>query len=685
MLLERKSSRWRALMCSLTVAAPLLAVSAPAAATAADPARSVRQFADAYVPRQLKEHHIPGAAIAVVAGGRQVFAQGYGVAEVETGRPVDAERTVFAPASVAKLITATAVMQLVERGRIDLNADVNQYLTTFKIDDAYPGRPVTMANLLTHTAGFAGGDFGTGAATARDVHPLGAHLADHQPPRTRPPGTRAVYSNYGMGLAGHLVEVRSGLPFHQYVQENIFRPLGMTHSSMAQPEPGPVAQALAPGYRLQDGQQVRAEGAKYGHMPPHGAGFRSTATDMAAFMLAQLTGGGGILRPDSVRLMQSRHFGNAEGTAGMGYGFQEYTRNGRRLLVHRGNIPGYFAIMALIPDRGIGVYASYNGIGKGGPDSAWSLVNAFADRFAPAPAPADGTPGPLPDVAQYAGTYRTALAADMTDLGKLSSLTSTVTVSAAGDGLLTTTGAVALGPTESRQWTQIAPALFREKNGYRTIQFRPDGLLATENPAGPLERLAWYQSPTFHLGVLGVSLTVLLLSAVGGPLAHAVRLARRRRRPTGSGGSGGSGRSGRSGGSGGSGGSGDGSAVAGAFGVAAGGGRTARRRPVRGPRLAGLPAWITAVLVTASAGSLVAMFADFDANQAEFFLGGSPLFTTITTLPVLAAAGAGVTLVTAGLAWVKGWWTLAGRVHCTVVVLAALAYLSVAAAYNLIG
>ncbi|MEV4370185.1 serine hydrolase domain-containing protein [Nonomuraea sp. NPDC049637] len=680
MLLERKSSRRRALMCSLTVAVPLLAVSAPAAATAADPARSVRQFADAYVPRQLKEHQIPGAAIAVVAGGRQVFAQGYGVAEVETGRPVDAERTVFAPASVAKLITATAVMQLVERGRIDLNADVNQYLTTFKIDDAYPGRPVTMANLLTHTAGFAGGDFGTGAATAREVHPLGAHLADHQPPRIRPPGTRAVYSNYGMGLAGYLVEVRSGLPFHQYVQENIFRPLGMTHASMTQPEPGPVAQALAPGYRLQDGHQVRAEGAKYGHMPPHGAGFRSTATDMAAFMLAQLTGGGGILRPDSVRLMQSRRFGNAEGTAGMGYGFQEYTRNGRRLLVHRGNIPGYFAIMALIPDRGIGVYASYNGIGKGGPDSAWSLVNAFADRFAPAPAPADGTPGPLPDVAQYTGTYRTALAADMTDLGKLSSLTSTVTVSAGGDGLLTTTGAVALGPTESRQWTQIAPALFREKNGYRTIQFRPDGLLATENPAGPLERLAWYQSPTLHLGVLGVSLTVLLLSAVGGPLLHAVRLARRRRRPGGSGGSGGSG---------------DGFAPAGAFGAAAGAGRTAPLRPVhgrtvrgrtvRGPRLAGLPAWITAVLVTASAGSLVAMFADFDANQAEFFLGGSPLFTTITTLPVLAAAGAGVTLVTAGLAWVKGWWTLAGRIHCTVVVLAALAYLSVAAAYNLIG
>ncbi|MFI9595952.1 serine hydrolase domain-containing protein [Nonomuraea sp. NPDC052265] len=125
MLLERKPSRRRALICSLTVAVLILAVSTPAAATAADPSRSVREFADAYVPRRLKEHQIPGAAIAVVAGGRQVFAQGYGVADVETGRRVDAEQTVFAPASVAKLITATAVMQLVERGRIDLHADVN--------------------------------------------------------------------------------------------------------------------------------------------------------------------------------------------------------------------------------------------------------------------------------------------------------------------------------------------------------------------------------------------------------------------------------------------------------------------------------------------------------------------------------------------------------------------------------
>ncbi|MEV0379450.1 serine hydrolase domain-containing protein [Nonomuraea sp. NPDC050643] len=680
MLLERKPSRRRALICSLALALPILAMSSPAAA--ADPAQSVREFADAFVPRQLAEHQVPGGAVAVVAGGRQVFAQGYGVADVESGRPVDAARTVFSPASVAKLITATAVMQLVERGRIDLKADVNDYLTTFKIENTYPGRPVTTEHLLTHSAGFAAGDFGTGAARPEDVHELRAHLADHQPSRIRPPGTRAVYSNYGMGLAGHLVELRSGLPFHQYVRENIFQPLGMTLSTMAQPEPAPIGAALAPGYRLQNGRQVRAEGTNHGHMPPHGAGFRSTATDLARFMQAQLGDGGPILKPESVRLMQSRRFGNAEGTAGMGYGFQEYTRNGSRLLVHRGSIPGYFAVMALVPERGIGIYASYNGSGKGGPDSAWDLVNAFADRFAPAPAPAPrpAGAGPLPDPAGYAGAYRSAQTSDMTDLGRLSGLMSVVNVTTAGDGILTTTGAVAHGPAESRQWVQIGPGLFQEKNGYRTIRFGADGLLATENPVGPLVRLAWYELPSLHLGVLGVSLTILLLSTLAWPIARIAR--RTRRRPTRPAGShtldptppAGSHAH-------------DLTPPAGSYAhdAAHAAGSPGKAGPAWAARVAGLPGWVAAALVTASAVSVVALFANFDANQADFFLGGSPLFSLIMTLPVLAALATAATLVTVVLAWRGRWWSLAGRTHHTVVVLAAIGYLSVAAAYNLLG
>jgi hypothetical protein len=210
-----------------------------------------------------------------------------------------------------------------------------------------------------------------------------------------------------------------------------------------------------------------------------------------------------------------------------------------------------------------------------------------------------------------------------------------VTVTVDPDGTMTTNGAVTFGAADTRHWLQISPGLFQEKDGYRRLYFGTDGLLATENPTGPLERLAWYQLPSLHLVLLGGGLLILLLSAAVWPVMVAVR--------------------------------------------------KARHRPARVPRLAGLPAWATAALVVASAGSLVAMFMNFATNQAAFFLGGSPLFSVIRTLPVLAAVAAAVTLVIVLLAWRKGWWSVIGRIHHTTVVVAALAYLAVAASYNVLG
>ncbi|MGH8882931.1 MAG: serine hydrolase domain-containing protein, partial [Stackebrandtia sp.] len=202
----------------------------PAAASETGPSTATaREFADEYIPEQLERHRIPGAAITVVSGNKRVFAKGYGVADVADDRAVDAGKTLFAPASVAKLLTATAVMQLAEAGRIDLDTDVNEYLKRFQVEDTFPGRPITMSHLLTHTAGFAVHDSGTGAR-AGDIHPLGAHLARNLPERIRPPGERAVYSNYGMALAGHVVEEVSGMPFHEYIDAKILKPLGMSRT-----------------------------------------------------------------------------------------------------------------------------------------------------------------------------------------------------------------------------------------------------------------------------------------------------------------------------------------------------------------------------------------------------------------------------------------------------------------------
>ncbi|PRY01552.1 CubicO group peptidase (beta-lactamase class C family) [Allonocardiopsis opalescens] len=596
-------------------------------------ARAAAEFVEGFVPAQLERYRIPGAAVSVVAGGERVLATEYGLAEVASGRLVDAEETAFAAASVAKVLTAAAVMQLVEDGAIELDTDVNAYLD-FEVEDDFPGRPVTVAHLLTHTAGFAVRDSGTAAADPGDVRPLGVHLAEELPERVRPPGERAVYSNFGMALAGYLVERRSGLPFDRYVDDNILRPLGMDRTTFTQPTPSRVHEGEAVGHRLVDGRHVPAEGARYGHMPPHGAGFRTTAADMARFMGAMLDGGGGILRPDSVEQMLSRQFANASGTPGMGYGFQEYTRGGQRLLVHRGSIPGSFAVLALIPERRIGIYASYNGGEGGAADSAWDLVDAFADRFAPAgAAPGAGPRTATPSEAEeYAGTYLAAQIGDTVDLGRLAGLTNTVAVTAAPDGTLRTTGAVGWGPSQPRRWHPVAPGLFREENGHQTIRFGADGSLATGNPVQPLHRLAWYEHPHLHLGVVGAGLAVLAAAVPGWPLARAVR--------------------------------------------------RLRNRPHRGPWLASVPGWAAAVLCLASAASVVAMFADFEGTQAAFFLGTSPLLTAIGILPpaaVPATVGAAAATV---LAWRNAWWTRAGRIHHTVAVLACAAYLVWAFAYH---
>jgi CubicO group peptidase (beta-lactamase class C family) len=161
-------------------------------------AREVEAFMDGFFAQQLEGYDIPGATVSVVSDGKVLFAKGYGEADVEANEPVVADETLFRIASTSKLFTSTAVMQLVEEGRLDLNEDVNAYLDDVEIPDTYPGEPVTLRHLLTHTAGFEESFTGTGARGAADVEPLGEYLSGKTPERVRPPGEAIAYSNFGM-------------------------------------------------------------------------------------------------------------------------------------------------------------------------------------------------------------------------------------------------------------------------------------------------------------------------------------------------------------------------------------------------------------------------------------------------------------------------------------------------------
>src|SRR5881409_3574079 len=191
-------------------------------------------FLDALIPSQLRNRNIAGAVVSVVKDGQVLFQKGYGYADVEAERPVLPDQTLFRPGSISKLFTATAVMQLVEQGKLDLDRDVNDYLD-FKIPEAY-GKPITLKNLLTHTPGFE--EQIKDLFTDRpEPPPLEQYMKTHIPGRIFSPGTIPAYSNYGATLAGYIVERVSGQPFDNYIENHIFNPLGMKHSTFRQPLP----------------------------------------------------------------------------------------------------------------------------------------------------------------------------------------------------------------------------------------------------------------------------------------------------------------------------------------------------------------------------------------------------------------------------------------------------------------
>jgi CubicO group peptidase (beta-lactamase class C family) len=290
--------------------------------------RELATFLNGVLSVQLADDHIPGATVSVVKDGRLFLAQGYGSADLQAGTPVSAQTTLFRIGSVSKLFNATAVLQLVEQGKLNLHADVNTYLTTFHIPATYP-QPITLAHLLTHTAGFEDRETGIYPATTGDLEPLGQWLAEHLPARVRPPGELTASSNYGFALAGYIVEQVSGMPYAQYVEQHLFQPLGMRESTFRQPLPANLLADLSQGYTYSNG--VYTPGPfDVVQTAPAGA-MSTTATDMAHFMLAQLQNGRfgteRILQAATAQEMQMQQFTNDPRVPGMAYGFPELNLN----------------------------------------------------------------------------------------------------------------------------------------------------------------------------------------------------------------------------------------------------------------------------------------------------------------------------------------------------------------------
>lgn len=367
-------------------------------------------FAD--LPDLLERDGVPGAVLAVVADGTVAHAAGYGVADLATGTPFDPDRSLVRIASVTKLLTATAVLQQVEAGRLDLDADVNRYLTAFRVPPTY-ARPVTVRDLLDHTAGFEERGVGIGARAAADVPPLAQTLARGMPARIYPPGEVAAYSNYGAALAGHLVEQVSGEPYAQYLQHHVLDPLGMTRTTAVEPVPAALAPDLARSYDS-DTEPPAPVPFTFDRLAPDGS-VSTTATDMARFALAHLGAGARVLDPATTARMHTQSFTADPRLPGSAHGFQERVLHGRRALVHDGSWEGFQTALVLVPGCGVGMFVSMNAT------AGAATLGEVVDRFAGLVAPPGSSDGPVADPVvapgphHGAGTSADARGADLAD------------------------------------------------------------------------------------------------------------------------------------------------------------------------------------------------------------------------------------------------------------------------------
>jgi len=476
------------------------------------------------MPLQLGREDIAGAVIVIVRDGKIFFAKGYGYADMEKRTPVSPENTLFRPGSISKLFTWTAVMQLVEQGKLDLDGDVNDYLD-FKIPATYP-KPITLRNCMTHTPGFEESIQELFVRDAKDLRPIDHYLKEHLPQRIFPPGTTPAYSNYATAMAGYIVQRVSGQPFDDYIEEHILKPLGMTHSTFRQPLPDELKPLMSKGY---DVASARAKPFEYVEAAPAGSS-SVTAADISRFMIAHLQDGKfedvQILKPETARLMHSRQFENLPGMNAMALGFYEETRNGHRIIGHGGDTQYFHSDLHLIPDAGVGFFISYNSAGKGDISPREAVWHQFLDRYFPYQTSTD----PLAanagrDVRPLTGRYIVSRRSETTIL-KVLTVTGESKISSNGDGTISVDDLKDLNG-EPKKFREIGPLMFRDVNGQDRIAFKHDNsgnlILVIDFPFMVFEKARWYENNVVNLPLIIGSLAVLLLTVLPWPIAALTR------------------------------------------------------------------------------------------------------------------------------------------------------------------
>jgi CubicO group peptidase (beta-lactamase class C family) len=368
------------------------------------------------LPALLVELSVPGAAVAVRAGGR-VIDVAAGVLSKATGVEATVD-SVFQVGSITKVWTSTLLMQLVDDGKLDLDAPVRRYLPQFAIADADAAATITVRQLMCHTAGFEG-DLFTDTGKGDDcVEKYVATLTDV--PQLFPPGTMFSYNNAGYCVLGRVVEVLRDKPFDACMREHLFTPLGLTHAANGADEAILFRAAVGHIQPTPDAEPVPAPiWSLVRSNAPAGSSLAMRARDLLAFAQMHVDGGKAadgtaVLSPESVEVMQERQvtlpdlglMGNA-----WGLGWELFDWTGGPVIGHDGGTIGQAAMLRVVPQQDVAVALLTNG------GNAYGLYTEIVGRVLRELAGVTMPPLPTPpaepdlvDVERYLGTYASEVA-----------------------------------------------------------------------------------------------------------------------------------------------------------------------------------------------------------------------------------------------------------------------------------
>ncbi|MGW9635250.1 serine hydrolase domain-containing protein [Nocardiopsis alba] len=513
---------------SETGPAPAPRVAYPESADATLTKEDVDAWLDGLLPAYLNETRIAGASVSVVADGELLTARGYGYSDLEAGTPVDPEETLFRIASISKVFTATAVMRLVEEGELDLDTDVDEYLD-FEVERSFD-QDLTLRHLLSHTGGFEERIANAMLSEGEEVD-LREVVMNDPPEQVYEPGTTPAYSNYGIALAGYIVENVAGVPFEEYVEENLLAPAGMDSSTARQPLPEDLAPRLSQAYDTADGPPV--ERFETVSDAPAGS-LTSSAIDMAEFMRVYMEDaeGADLLEPETIALMgepalDEESLGGVAGGGQMGLGFFLEERNGHRIISHGGDTDVFHSEMQIYLEQNAGIFITLNSSGNTGLAShslRLAVAEGFADRYFPGEQ-ADGgqiEPTAVEHAAMLEGNYRPSRSVHSNFVSLLYALDEAQIV-ATEDGTIVLTSPETGRPTE---YMEVEPWVWREIDGHRTLAADVvDGEVRAIGTTAFTFLPADEDTPgTVVLSVLAGSVLILLITVLSWPIGTLVRL-----------------------------------------------------------------------------------------------------------------------------------------------------------------